>query len=266
MPDDSALLDVEGLAVRFGGLRAVDGATFSVQPGSVTALIGPNGAGKTTAFNLLTGFIKADAGRVRFADHDISRARSDLIARLGMVRTFQLTRVLAKMTVIENVMLAAPDQPGAKFSNALFRPRRWRSREAEVREQARALLAEVGIESHAHEYAATLSGGQRKLLELARALMTEPRLVLLDEPLAGLGAESVEAMLGHIRRLPTAGVTVTIIEHTMYALVRLADRLLVLDHGRRLAEGPPAEVTREAAVIEAYLGTRWLHRAHGLRA
>ena len=172
--------------MHFGGLKAVDGATFSVKPGSVTALIGPNGAGKTTAFNLLTGFIKADAGRVRFADHDISGARSDLIARLGMVRTFQLTRVLAKMTVIENVMLGAPDQPGAKFSNALFRPRRWRAREAEVREQARALLAEVGIESHAHEYAATLSGGQRKLLELARALMTEPRLVLLDEPMAGV--------------------------------------------------------------------------------
>jgi branched-chain amino acid transport system ATP-binding protein len=255
MPDDSALLDVEGLAVRFGGLRAVDGATFSVQPGSVTALIGPNGAGKTTAFNLLTGFIKADAGRVRFADHDISRARSDLIARLGMVRTFQLTRVLAKMTVIENVMLAAPDQPGAKFSNALFRPRRWRAREAEVREQARALLAEVGIESHAHEYAATLSGGQRKLLELARALMTEPRLVLLDEPMAGVNPTLGRRLLDYLQRLrQERGMTVLFVEHDMDVVQSISDWVVVMAEGRVIAEGPPSVIARNPAVIEAYLG------------
>jgi branched-chain amino acid transport system ATP-binding protein len=255
MPDDSALLDVEGLAVRFGGLRAVDGATFSVQPGSVTALIGPNGAGKTTAFNLLTGFIKADAGRVRFADHDISRARSDLIARLGMVRTFQLTRVLAKMTVIENVMLAAPDQPGAKFSNALFRPRRWRAREAEVREQARALLAEVGIESHAHEYAATLSGGQRKLLELARALMTEPRLVLLDEPMAGVNPTLGRRLLEYLKTLRAErGMTVLFVEHDMDVVMDISDEVVVMAEGRVIARGRPEQVRADQRVIDAYLG------------
>ncbi len=170
----------------------MDGASFAVREGSVTALIGPNGAGKTTAFNLLTGFIKAESGTVVFAGEDITGKSPDAIARHGMVRTFQLTRVLAKMKVVENVMLAAPAQPGEHLGTALFRPRRWRRREAEVREQAMEMLGEVGIHTHADEYAATLSGGQRKLLELARALMTEPRLVLLDEPMAG-----VNPTLGH---------------------------------------------------------------------
>jgi neutral amino acid transport system ATP-binding protein len=242
--------------VRFGGLKAVDDATFSVKPGSVTALIGPNGAGKTTAFNLLTGFIKADAGRVRFADHDISGARSDLIARLGMVRTFQLTRVLAKMKVIENVMLGAPDQPGAKFSNALFRPRRTRARDEEVREQARQLLAEVGIESHANEYAATLSGGQRKLLELARALMTEPRLVLLDEPMAGVNPTLGRRLLEYIQQLrEERGMTVLFVEHDMDVVMGHSDEVIVMAEGSVIARGKPEEVRTDARVIDAYLGT-----------
>jgi neutral amino acid transport system ATP-binding protein len=255
MPDPSALLEVDGLKVRFGGVQAVDGATFSVQRASVTALIGPNGAGKTTAFNLLTGFIKADAGFVRFADHDISGARSDLIARLGMVRTFQLTRVLAKMTVLENVMLGAPDQPGAKLSNALFRPRRWRAREAEVREEARAMLAEVGIESHAHEYAATLSGGQRKLLELARALMTQPRLVLLDEPMAGVNPTLGHRLLDYLQRLrEERGMTVLFVEHDMDVVMGISDEVIVMAEGKVIARGRPEAVRSDQRVIDAYLG------------
>jgi branched-chain amino acid transport system ATP-binding protein len=255
MPDASALLDVAGLKVRFGGLQAVDGASFSLQQASVTALIGPNGAGKTTAFNLLTGFIKADAGFVRFADHDISRARSYLIARLGMVRTFQLTRVLGKMTVLENVMLGAPDQPGAKLSNALFRPRLWRAREAEVRDEARALLAEVGIESHAHEYAAVLSGGQRKLLELARALMTRPRLVLLDEPMAGVNPTLGRRLLEYLQKLrEERGMTVLFVEHDMDVVMGISDEVIVMAEGSVIARGRPEEVRTDQRVIDAYLG------------
>ena len=243
------------LRKRFGGLHAVDGASFSVRRGTVTALIGPNGAGKTTAFNLVTGFIRADAGHVRFAEHDISRRRPDHIARLGMVRTFQLTRVLAKMKVIENVMLAAPDQPGESFGRALFQPRRWRRREAEVHEEAMELLAEVGIHTHADEYAATLSGGQRKLLELARALMTHPRLVLLDEPMAGVNPTLGRRLLDYLQRLrEERGLTVLFVEHDMDVVMGVSDEVIVMAQGQVIARGTPDQVRADERVIDAYLG------------
>jgi neutral amino acid transport system ATP-binding protein len=233
----------------------VDGATFAVRERSVTALIGPNGAGKTTAFNLLTGFIKAEGGTVVFDGEDVTGRRPDEIARHGMVRTFQLTRVLAKMKVVENVMLAAPAQPGERLGTALFRPRRWRQREAEVREQAMEMLGEVGIHTHADEYAATLSGGQRKLLELARALMTEPRLVLLDEPMAGVNPTLGHRLLDYLARLrEERGLTVLFVEHDMDVVMGVSDEVVVMAQGKVIAHGTPGEVRGDAAVIDAYLG------------
>ncbi len=243
------------LRVHFGGVQAVDGATFSVQPGSFTGLIGPNGAGKTTAFNLITGFVRADAGTVTLAGRDVSGDGPDVIARLGMVRTFQLTRVLGKMTVLENAMLAAPDQPGEQLATALFRPRRWRRRETEVREKALAMLREVGIENKAGDYAATLSGGQRKLLELARALMTEPRLVLLDEPMAGVNPTLGRRLLDYLLRLrEERGLTVLFVEHDMDVVMDVSDEVIVMAAGRVIAVGPPASVRSDQQVIDAYLG------------
>jgi branched-chain amino acid transport system ATP-binding protein len=233
----------------------VDGATFAVREGSITALIGPNGAGKTTAFNLLTGFVTAEGGTVTFDGRDISGQSPDAISRQGMVRTFQLTRVLAKMTVLENVMLAAPAQPGERLDTALFRPRRWRRREAEVRDQAMEMLGEVGIHTHAKEYAATLSGGQRKLLELARALMTEPRLVLLDEPMAGVNPTLGHRLLDYLQRLrEERGLTVLFVEHDMDVVMGVSEEVIVMAQGAVIAQGTPEEVRTDPAVIDAYLG------------
>jgi branched-chain amino acid transport system permease protein len=246
-----ALLEARGVSKSFIGVQALDDVSFTVREGEILGIIGPNGAGKTTLFNVLNGFLPPDRGEVRYRGRPISGLRPSAVCALGVGRTFQVVRTFPQLTVLENVMVAAFTRTAA---------------ESEARARAAAALQRFGLWRRAGARPGGLTTLELRLMELARCLATEPRLVLLDEPLAGLGAESVEAMLGHIRRLPTAGVTVTIIEHTMHALVRLADRLLVLDHGRRLAEGPPAEVTREAAVIEAYLGTRWLHRAQGLRA
>jgi branched-chain amino acid transport system ATP-binding protein len=246
---------VADLRVRFGGLQAVAGATFDVREGSMTALIGPNGAGKTTAFNLMTGFIRADSGAVRFAGHDIFRERPDRISRLGMVRTFQLTRVLSKMTVIDNVMLAAPDQPGMRLDHALFRPRAWKAREAVVREEALGLLAEVGIEKHADAYAATLSGGQRKLLELARALMTRPRLVLLDEPMAGVNPTLGRKLIEYLQRLRAErGLTILFVEHDMDTVMGSSDEVICMAEGAVISRGTPEHVRTDPKVIDAYLG------------
>ena len=190
-----------------------------------------------------------------FDGEDITGRPPDAIARRGMVRTFQLTRVFAKMTVIENVMLAAPEQPGERLDTALFRPRRWRRREAEVREQALEMLGEVGIHTHANEYAATLSGGQRKLLELARALMAQPRLVLLDEPMAGVNPTLGHRLLDYLGRLrEERGLTVLFVEHDMEVVMGVSDEVIVMAQGKVIAHGTPEQVRTDAAVIDAYLG------------
>jgi neutral amino acid transport system ATP-binding protein len=250
-----ALLDVEGLTKRFGGLHAVDGAEFDVSPGTITALIGPNGAGKTTLFNVVTGFYRGDGGSVRFDGRQIAGRAPHQIARLGMVRTFQITKALAAMPVIDNMMLAAPDQPGELFRNLIIRPGIVRRREEEVREQALELLEIFNLRELANDYAGTLSGGQRKLLELARALMARPKLLLLDEPMAGINPTLGRRLLDHMQRLRSEeGVTFLFIEHDMELVMNHSDEVVVMADGRVVAEGPPAQVRRDQRVIDAYLG------------
>ena len=232
----------------------MDGATFTVRRGSITSLIGPNGAGKTTAFNLITGFADHDAGSVLFNGRDVSGLRSDQRARAGMVRTFQLTRVLGKMRVIDNVMLAAPDQPGERLATALWPPR-WRARETEVREQALEMLDSVGLAAKADNYAAELSGGQRKLLELARALMANPTMVMLDEPMAGVNPTLGRELLASLdRRRRDTGLTVLFIEHDMDVVMGVSDEVVVMGEGRVITQDHPEAVRRDQRVIDAYLG------------
>jgi neutral amino acid transport system ATP-binding protein len=250
-----ALLEVEGLDKHFGGVLAVRDATFSVAEGSITALIGPNGAGKTTVFNLVSGFLRPDGGTVRFGGRQIERWRGDAIARAGLVRAFQAARVLTRMRVLDNMLLAAQHQPGERLLTTLLAPGRVASREREVRRRAEELLDLVRLSHLAGAYAGTLSGGQRKLLELGRALMVEPRMILLDEPLAGVAPVLGEQLLDHIRELrERRGVTVLVIEHDMDVVMSISDRVIVMDEGHVIAEGPPDAIQRDERVIEAYLG------------
>ena len=254
MTSDDVILRVDDIARHFGGVKAVDGASFTVRRGSITSLIGPNGAGKTTAFNLVTGFARTDSGRVFLNGRDVSGLRSDQRARLGMVRTFQLTRVLGKMTVLENAMLAAPDQPGERMWNTLL-PWTWRRREAEVRQRAMQVLEEIGLGTKAGDYAATLSGGQRKLLELGRALMAEPELMMLDEPMAGVNPTLGRQLLDYLDRLRgERGLTVLFIEHDMDVVMGVSDEVVVMSEGRVLLQDRPDVVRSDERVIDAYLG------------
>jgi neutral amino acid transport system ATP-binding protein len=249
------LLEVSELRKSFGGVVAVDGASFAVAEGSITGLIGPNGAGKTTAFNLISGFLRADAGATCFAGSRIERWRGDRIARAGLVRVFQTPRVLTKMTVLENLMLAAGNQLGEGLFMALTAHRKVAKREREVRERALATIETLRLSHLVDAFTGTLSGGQRKLVELGRALMAEPRMILLDEPMAGVAPVLAAQLLDHIRRLRTEqGVTVFVVEHDMEVVMTISDRIIVMDEGRVIAEGPPSEIQRNELVIEAYLG------------
>jgi len=251
----TALLEVEGLDKSFGGVAAVRDASFTVAEGSITALIGPNGAGKTTVFNLVSGFLGLDRGRIAFAGQRIDRRRGDAVARAGLVRAFQTARVLTRMSVLDNMLLAAPRQPGESLALALLAPGKVRRREREVRQRAEDLLQLIRLSHLAQAYAGTLSGGQRKLLELGRVLMVEPRMILLDEPMAGVAPVLAEQLLDHIRELrERRGVTVLVIEHDMDVVMSIADRVVVMDEGHVIAEGPPEAIQRDERVIEAYLG------------
>jgi neutral amino acid transport system ATP-binding protein len=249
------ILDAQGVTKRFGGIQAVNDATLDVREGSITALIGPNGAGKTTLFNLLTGFYRPDHGSIVFDGREVAGKASHRIARLGMVRTFQITKALAGMPVIDNMTLAAPDQPGEHLWNLVGRPRGWRAREKEAHEEAMELLEVFNLHEKADEYAGTLSGGQRKLLELARALMTKPRLLMLDEPMAGINPTLGKRLLDHMQRLRREeGVTFLFIEHDMEVVMEHSDRVIVMALGTVIADGKPEVVRKDEAVIDAYLG------------
>jgi ABC-type branched-subunit amino acid transport system ATPase component len=241
----SALLAVEGLTKRFGGVAAVDGCSFAVEERSVTALIGPNGSGKTTAFNLITGYLPADAGAVSFAGQTVRRPDPTHLARAGLARTFQRARVFAELTVRENLAVAQQQPWKALLRQALGRAER---------ERADELLEEFGLTRVAGDRAGSLSFGQRKLLEFASLLMGEPRLVLLDEPAAGVNPVMVETMERHIRDLHARGLTFLVVEHDMHLVMRLSDTVIVLDHGITIATGPPLEVQRDPVVLDAYLG------------
>lgn len=249
----SALLVVDSVMRTFGGLRAVDVEHLEIQDGSITGLIGPNGAGKTTLFNLLTGFDRPDRGRWSFQGRDLGRLPAHKVARAGMVRTFQLTKALSRLKVIDNMLLGATGQVGEHFFSALVPPR-WRAQEIANTERADALLGRFNLAHMRDEYAGTLSGGQRKLLELARALMTAPTLLMLDEPMAGVNPVLTQALLGHIKDLRDEGLTIIFVEHDMDVVRDVSDWVVVMAEGSIVAEGPHAAVVADERVIEAYLG------------
>jgi neutral amino acid transport system ATP-binding protein len=252
---EAAILEVDGVHKNFGGLRAVAGASFAIARGSITALIGPNGAGKTTLFDLITGFGAPDRGAVRFEGRAIAGLPPHRIARRGLVRTFQLTRVFAAMTVLDNMMLAARGQPGEQLVRLVIPGGAVRRCEAAVRERALLLLDRFGLAGKTADYAGTLSGGQRKLLELARALMVEPRLVLLDEPMAGVNRALGRRLLDDVEALRrSAGTTFLFVEHDMDVVMNRADRVIVMAEGAVIAEGSPEAVRNDQRVIDAYLG------------
>jgi len=247
------ILVADNVTRNFGGMTAVDVEHVEIPRGVITALIGPNGAGKTTLFNLLTGFDKPNTGTWIFDGKDLAGVPAYKVSRLGMVRTFQLTKALGLLSVLENMRLGATKQGGEHFFTALLSPL-WRKREADITVRAMDLLARFKLDTKADDYAASLSGGQRKLLEMARALMTEPQLVMLDEPMAGVNPALTQSLLGHILDLKTTGMSVLFVEHDMHMVRTIADWVIVMAEGKIVAEGYPDVVMDDPAVIDAYLG------------
>jgi len=237
----------------FGGVRAVDVGHLEVDRGTVVALIGPNGAGKTTFFNVLTGFERSDGGTWRFEGQDISGKPAYATARAGMVRTFQTARVFPRLSVLDNIRLAAKDQAGEHLRTALF-PWRWRRQEAELGDRAAELGRWVGLGDKLDDKAGTLSGGQRKLLELARGVMAAPRLLMLDEPMAGVNPALRQLLLDKIRELPGEGITVLFVEHDMDVVSAISDVVVCMAEGEVIATGTAGEVAADQRVIDAYLG------------
>ncbi|HAP76712.1 MAG TPA: ABC transporter ATP-binding protein [Acidimicrobiaceae bacterium] len=247
------ILVADSVQRRFGGLVAVDVDHIEVQRNSITALIGPNGAGKTTFFNLLTNFDTANSGTWAFNGRPMQKVRPHQAARLGMVRTFQLTKSLSRLTVIENMRLGATGQKGENLLTAPFRFL-WRDQEAEITSRAEALLERFKLDHMRDEFAGSLSGGQRKLLEMARALMVEPEMVMLDEPMAGVNPALKQSLLDHVKGLKAEGRTVLFVEHDMDMVHEISDWVVVMAEGRIIAEGPPEFIGGNQEVIDAYLG------------
>jgi neutral amino acid transport system ATP-binding protein len=256
-PKPDPVLVADGVNRHFGGLVAVDIDHLEVQRGAITGLIGPNGAGKTTLFNLLTGFDTPNGGTWSFSGRDLAGVPAYRVARLGMVRTFQLTKALMRLSVMENMKLGATDQSGESAFGALL-PWRWQRQEKEIEERAETLLERFTLAHMRDDLAGTLSGGQRKLLELARALMVEPTLIMLDEPTAGVNPVLTESLLVHIKALRDDGMSVVFIEHDMDVIMDISDWIVVMAEGKLIAEGRPGDVASNPAVVDAYLG-----RQHG---
>ena len=254
VPKPDPILVADGVTRRFGGLVAVEVEHLEVQRGAITALIGPNGAGKTTFFNLLTGFDRPNDGTWTFEGKPLGGISAYKVARRGMVRTFQLTKALSRMTVLENMRLGATGQRGENFFRALI-PGIWRSQQNEIDERAASLLARFKLDAKSSDFAGSLSGGQRKLLEMARALMVEPELVMLDEPMAGVNPALTQSLLGHVKDLRAQGMTVLFVEHDMDMVRDISDWVVVMAQGQIVAEGPPETVMADPAVIDAYLGS-----------
>ena len=250
------LLDVRGLARSFYGVQALRGVDLAVRAGTVTGLIGPNGAGKTTLFHCVSGVVPPDAGRVVFDGRDITGWRPDRITRRGLVRTFQVARGFPRLSVLENLLLYGDRQPGERLAGVLLRPAAVRRREAELSERAFAIARRLTLTRVLNDAAADLSGGQKKLLEIGRALMANPRLVLLDEPVAGVNPTLAREIAEHLRTLAADGITVFLIEHHMDTVARLCDHVIVLAEGRHLAEGTFAALAADERVQEAYMGRR----------
>ena len=247
------ILIADHITRSFGGLTAVNVAHLEIQRGSITALIGPNGAGKTTFFNLLTGYDSPNSGTWTFNGQALNGVPPHKVARLGMVRTFQLTKALYRLTVLENMALGARGQKGESVFASLF-PWLWRAQEEEIQKKAISILTNFKLIDKKDDFAAALSGGQRKLLEMARALMVEPEMVMLDEPMAGVNPALKQSLLEHIKELRNEGKTVLFVEHDMDMVHEISDWVIVMSQGEVIAEGTPASVMKNEHVIEAYLG------------
>jgi branched-chain amino acid transport system ATP-binding protein len=253
-PKPDPILVADGIVRQFGGLTAVDVKHVEIQRGAITALIGPNGAGKTTFFNLLTGFDQPNEGSWSFEGNQLKGVAPHKVARMGMVRTFQLTKALSRLTVIENMRLGATGQKGENVFTALFQAL-WGGQEREITERADELLARFKLDTKREDFAGSLSGGQRKLLEMARALMVGPELVMLDEPMAGVNPALTQSLLGHVKDLREDGMTVLFVEHDMDMVRDISDWVIVMAQGQVIAEGPPDAVMSDQRVIDAYLGS-----------
>lgn len=248
------ILKMKNLTKKFGGIKAVSNFTVDVKEGIIAGLIGPNGAGKTTLFNIITGYLKPDSGKIIFRGENITNKPTHEIARRGIVRTFQIMRPLSRMTVLENLMLAETVQMGEGILGPFLKPSKVKKQENSIEEKALASLELFGLEDQKDEYAGSLSGGQRRLLELARSLMASPRILLLDEPTGGVNPSLVSEILDHLRYLNEQGLTIFMVEHNVKTVMTLSDVVYVMANGEKIAEGSPEEIRENREVIDAYLG------------